>query len=216
VVTVCKRGAAQEGTFNVSGRSGVTVNGAITLGAGHCQHVFQKAAEDDVTVTVTEPAVHGMRLDRIEKITGGVTTPITGTNTVSVVGDHGAVLVFHNTPVVTLCKVGGSGTFTVSGRAGIIASSPLTLAAGACTDVFEKTAADDVTVTITETPAAGTHVDHIERHTLGQTATAANTNTISLVGDHGGVVTFFNASGGAQEQPSQPQPPPQQPPPPWR
>jgi hypothetical protein len=194
-VTVCKAGG-MPGTFAVGGRAGVTAQSPMALASEHCTTVFHKVAADDVTVTVAEAEALDSRLDSIVTIVGGQRTTLAGTHTASVIGDHGAVVVFYNTALVTLCKQGTPGAFTVTGRAGVMVSGLMTLAAGQCVPVFHKVAADDVTVTITEAPPSGTHVDHIERTTLGVTTTVSGSNTISVVGDHGAVLTFVNVPNG--------------------
>jgi len=96
--------------------------------------------------------------------------------------------------VVTLCKVGADGVFTVQvGTTG--AWSTVEMAHNSCQTIASvpPTAQDDVIVTITEQPRALYVLDHILLK-LGGTAdqTITNASTVSFEAAHGAIVTYYN------------------------
>jgi hypothetical protein len=101
----------------------------------------------------------------------------------------------HPTPgVVTLCKVGADGVFSVQVGAGS-AWSTVNMAHNTCQTIASVPPAqqDDVIVTITEQPRATYALDHITM-TVGNDAerTITNSPTVSFEGAHGANVTYYN------------------------
>ena len=194
VTTVCKVGPGA--TFQVK----VGVNAApqtVAVDGGQCANVatLNPAAQDDVIVSVAENAGAHYALNHIVlQHANDAPRTITGTNTVSFEGAHGAVVTFHNNPVVRVCKVGTAATFQYEVGLGN-GFHPLSLADGQCTNIatIPPAPADDVIVTVRENGSTTYRLDHI---TLGIAALAptthTGTNSVSFEGVHGALVTFHN------------------------
>ncbi|MFL5618241.1 MAG: hypothetical protein ACJ79A_07595 [Gemmatimonadaceae bacterium] len=96
--------------------------------------------------------------------------------------------------VVTLCKVGADGAFSVQVGTGA-AWSTVEMARNTCQTIVSipPVQEDDVVVTITEQPRATYALNHIflqRGGTADQTLT--NTSTVSFEAAHGAIVTYYN------------------------
>jgi hypothetical protein len=96
--------------------------------------------------------------------------------------------------VVTLCKAGTNGVFSVQVGAGS-AWSTVNMAPNSCQTVASvpPVQQDDVIVTITEQPRTTYALDHITMK-AGNDAerTITNSSTVSFEGAHGAIVTYYN------------------------
>ena len=194
VTTVCKVGPGA--TFQVR----VGVNGAsqtVPVDGGQCVNVatLNPAAQDDVIVSVAENSAAHYALNHIVlQHADEAPRTITGTNSVSFEGAHGAVVTFHNNPIVRVCKVGPAGTFQYQVGLGD-GFHPLSLADGQCTSIatIPPAPADDVIVTVREDGSTSYRLDHV---TLGignlAPTTITGTSSVSFEGVHGALVTFHN------------------------
>jgi len=200
VTTLCKFGPG--GRFQVS----VGVTGAnpttntVTVDAGQCVDVatVDPARKDDVIVAIAENTVRYAALDHIVMRHGEEEArTMTKTGAVSFEGTHGAIVTYYNDAVVTLCKVGLSGTFQYQvGQAD--AFHDLSLAGGQCATIASlppAAAADDVIVTVRENSSNTYRLDHVAL-VLGdlEPRNVTGATSLSFEGLHGGVVTFFNVA----------------------
>lgn len=100
VVTVCKAGTTGTFQFHV----GAGTDQPLTLSDGQCSTIatLPPPTADDVIVMVRENTSSTYRLDHMALALGALTPQtITGTNTVSFEGAHGAHVTFFNVPVTT-------------------------------------------------------------------------------------------------------------------
>jgi hypothetical protein len=96
--------------------------------------------------------------------------------------------------VVTLCKVGADGAFSVQVGTGA-AWSTVAMARNTCQTIASvpPTQQDDVIVTITEQPRATYALDHILLQRGGTSdQLITNTSTVSFEAVHGAIVTYHN------------------------
>ena len=193
VTTLCKVGPGA--TFQV--RVGDASPKAVTVNGGSCADVatVNPAAADDVIVSVAENAASYYALDHIDFQTGtDASRRITGTNTVSFEGAHGAVITYTNNAVVNVCKVGTNGTFQYQiGLTGT--AQALSLSDGQCSTIATLPPAtqDDVIVTVRENSSPTYRLDHLTMALGALTPqTMTGTNSVSFEGVHGGTVTFHN------------------------
>jgi hypothetical protein len=170
---------------------------AMTVDGGHCATVatINPAAGDDVIVSIAENVASYYALDHIDLQHGtDAMRRVTGTNTVSFEGAHGAVVTYINNAVVNVCKVGTSGTFQYQiGTSGT--AQALSLSNGQCSTIATLSAAtqDDVIVTVRENASPSYHLDHMLLALAALTPrTMTGTNSVSFEGMHGGTVTFYN------------------------
>jgi hypothetical protein len=194
VTTVCKVGPGA--TFQVRvGLEGTPQT--VTVTDGQCANVasVNPAAQDDVIVTVTENTAPYYALDHIVFQHGdGPEQTITGTNSVSFEGAHGAALTFYNNAVVTVCKVGTDATFQYQVGLGAPFNA-LALHDGECSEVahIPPAAADDVIVTVRENSSPSYQLDHITFiHGGNSPQTITGTSSVSFEGVHGAQLTFHN------------------------
>lgn len=193
VITLCKVGPG--GTFHV--RIGDAAPEAVTVNGGNCANVatIHAAAADDVIVSIAEDAASYYALDHIELQHGtDAMRRVTGENTVSFEGAHGAVVTYVNNAVVNVCKAGTNGTFEY--RIGTNGTAQvLSLSDGQCSTIATLSGAtqDDVIVTVRENASPSYHLDHMILALAALTPrTMAGTNDVSFEGMHGGTVTFYN------------------------
>jgi hypothetical protein len=193
VTTLCKVGPGA--TFLV--RVGSATPKTVTVNGGSCADVatVNPAAADDVIVSVAENAASFYALDHID-LQHATDAPrrITGTNTVSFEGAHGAVVTYVNNAVVNVCKVGTNGTFQYQIGLNGTAQS-LSLSDGQCSTIATLPAAtqDDVIVTVRENASPAYRLDHLTMALGALTPqTMTGTNSVSFEGVHGGTVTFHN------------------------
>jgi hypothetical protein len=119
---------------------------------------------------------------------------ITGTNTVSFEGAHGAVITFYNDAVVNVCKVGTNATFQYQIGLGT-SFHPLSLNDGQCSPIatIPPAGADDVIVTVRENTSTAYKLDHLTLALgLQSPQTITGTNSTSFEGVHGATVVFHN------------------------
>ena len=142
VVNVCKMGT--NATFQYQIGLGDTFH-PLSLNDGQCSPIatIPPAGADDVIVTVRENASSTYTLDHLTlALGGGSPQTITGTNSTSFEGVHGATVVFHNVPVTPPTSSGctftqgyyknkgknllPSGTFFLSGQSwlGVLETPP--------------------------------------------------------------------------------------------
>ena len=194
VTTVCKVGPGA--TFQVKVGLNATPQ-PVTIPGGTCVNVatVNAAAADDVIVSVAENTASYYALDHI-MLQHGQSAPsmITGTNSVSFEGAHGAIVTFYNNAIVTVCKSGTNATFQYQiGVGGAMQS--LSLNDGQCANIatFGAATADDVIVTVRENMSPSYTLDHM---TLGlgnlTPTTITGTNSASFEGLHGAHLTFVN------------------------
>jgi hypothetical protein len=169
----------------------------VTVNGGSCANVatLNPAAADDVIVSVTENTASYYALDHIDlQHANDAARRITGTNTVSFEGAHGAIVTYVNNAVVSVCKVGTNATFQYHvGASG--ADQALSLSDGQCSAIatIPPTAQDDVIVTVRENASTAYRLDHMTLSLGALTPqTMTGTNSVSFEGAHGGRVTFFN------------------------
>lgn len=96
--------------------------------------------------------------------------------------------------VVTLCKVGADGAFSVQVGTGA-AWSTVEMARNTCQTIASvpPVQQDDVVVTITEQPRATYSLNHIFLQRGGTSdQTLTNTSTVSFEAVHGAIVTYYN------------------------
>ena len=194
ITTLCKLGPGA--TFQVRVGNGAAQTHTVTEGNCTTVATVNPAAQDDVIVAITEQTASYYALNHIvlEQETNTPRT-ITGTNTVSFEGAHGAVVTFHNDAVVNVCKKGTNATFQYQVGLGD-SFHPLSLNDGQCSPIAKipPAAADDVIVTVRENASTAYKLDHI---TLvfgnGSPQTITGTNSVSFEGVHGANVVFHNA-----------------------
>jgi hypothetical protein len=203
VTTLCKFGPGGRFVVSVGVTGANPTTKAVTVDDGACVDVatVDPARRDDVIVAIAENAVAFAALEHIDLQQGdGDARSIRQTSLVSFEGTHGAVVTYHNSAVVTLCKVGLSGTFQYQvGPADTF--HDLSLPGGQCAMIAAIPPAarpDDVIVTVRENASASYRLDHITL-VLGEGDVAAprtvtGTSSLSFEGLHGGVVTFFNVA----------------------
>jgi hypothetical protein len=203
VTTLCKHGPG--GRFLVSvGATGTNpTTKTVTVDDGQCVDVanVDPASKDDVIVAIAENAVAFAAIDHIVMQHGeDAARTMTRTSTVSFEGSHGAIVTYQNNAVVTLCKVGLTGTFQYQvGPADTF--HDLSLTGGQCSTIATippAAMADDVIVTIRENASASYRLDHVAM-VLGDADPAAprtltGSSTVSFEGVHGAVITFFNVA----------------------
>jgi hypothetical protein len=195
VTTLCKYGPGA--TFQV--RVGVNATSqTVTVNGGQCVDVatVNPAARDDVIISVAENLASHYALDHIVMQHGtDAAKTITGTNSVSFEGAHGAVVTFYNNALVNVCKVGTNATFQYQVGLGD-SFHPLSLNDGQCSTVATippPAGADDVIVTVRENTSPSYKLDHISLAYGGLTPqTITGTSTVSFEGVHGAQVTFHN------------------------
>jgi hypothetical protein len=193
VITLCKRGPGA--TFQV--RVGSSTPQTHTVTDGNCSTVatVNPAAPDDVIVAITENTASYYALNHIV-IEQATNTPhtITGTNSVSFEGAHGAVVTFHNDAVVNVCKMGTNATFQYQVGLGD-SFHPLSLNNGQCSPIahIPPAGADDVIVTVRENTSATYKLDHLTLAMAGLSPqTMTGTSSVSFEGVHGATVVFHN------------------------
>lgn len=194
VTTVCKVGPGA--TFQV--RVGLSATPqTVTVNGGQCANVatLNPAAQDDVIVSVAENAASYYALDHIVLQHGNQPAQtITGTNSVSFEGTHGAVVTFFNNAVVSVCKAGTNATFQYQVGVGAPFNA-LALNDGQCSTIatIPPASADDVIVTVRENESPSYRLDHITlAHGALSPQTITGTNSVSFEGLHGARVTFHN------------------------
>jgi len=195
VTTLCKYGPGA--TFQV--RVGVNATPqAVTVNGGQCVNVatLNPAARDDVIISVVENIASHYTLHHIVMQHGtDAAKTITGTNSVSFEGAHGAVVTFYNNALVNVCKAGTNATFQYQVGSGD-SFHPLSLNDGQCSTIATlppPAGADDVIVTVRENTSASYKLDHISLAYGGLTPqTITGTNSVSFEGVHGAHVTFHN------------------------
>jgi hypothetical protein len=193
VITICKVGPGATFQVRVDGGAPQT----YTVTDGNCTTVatVNPAAPDDVIVSVAENVASYYKLNHIV-IEQATNTPrtITGTNTVSFEGAHGAVVTFHNDAVVNVCKMGTNATFQYQIGLGD-SFHPLSLNDGQCSPIatIPPAGADDVIVTVRENASAAYKLDHLTL-ALGPLSpqTITGTSSTSFEGVHGATVVFHN------------------------
>lgn len=137
VVSVCKSGT--NGTFQYQIGAGTAQ--ALSLSDGQCSTIatLPPTTADDVIVTVRENASPTYRLDHMALALGALSPQVvTGTNSVSFEGVHGAHVTFFNVPVTT-ASVGCTytqGYYKNKGKA-LLPSGTFFLSAQSWHDVLE-------------------------------------------------------------------------------
>jgi hypothetical protein len=194
VVTLCKVGPGA--SFGVQVGLGAAFQ-SLTVKEGKCATLptITAAPGDDVIVTIREDSAPWYRLNRIVfDQPGSAQRTITGTNSVSFEGVHGANVTFYNDGVVRLCKEGTNASFQYEVGLGA-GFGPLSLADGECNDiaVIPPVYPDDMVVTIRENTSPTYRLNHIT-FTLGDQApaTIVGQNELGFEGSHGAVVVFHN------------------------
>ena len=203
VTTLCKHGPGGRFLVSVGVTGANPTTKAVTVDDGQCVDVanVNPASKDDVIVAIAENAVAFAAIDRIVMQHGDdEARTMTQTSTVSFEGSHGAIITYLNNAVVTLCKVGLTGTFQYQvGPADRL--HDLSLAGGQCSTLASippAARADDVIVTIRENASASYRLDRVTM-LLGDAdpatpRTLTGSSNISFEGVHGGVITFFNVA----------------------
>lgn len=195
VTTICKVGPGA--TFQVRVGLNATPQ-TVTVTDGQCADVatVNPAAQDDVIVSVAEEAASHYALDHMVLQLGSQPPQtITGTNSVSFEGAHGAVVTFYNNAIVTLCKAGTNATFQYQVGVGAPFNA-LALNDGQCSTIATippPAPGDDVVVTVRENTSPAYRLDHIAL-AYGALApqTITGTTSVSFEGVHGARVTFNN------------------------
>jgi len=194
VVTLCKVGPGAE--FNVQVGLTAPVQ-SMTVNEGSCTTLptITAAPGDDVIVSIAETAEPYYVLDHIVLQHGeGTPQPITGTNSVSFEGVHGALVTFFNHGLVTVCKEGTNATLQYEVGLGT-GFTPLALNDGQCSMIarIPPVYPDDMVVTIRENGSPSYQLDHIA---LGladlPVSNIAGSSEVSFEGSHGAVVVFHN------------------------
>ena len=203
VTTLCKHGPGGRFQVTVGAAGANPTTKAVTVDDGQCVDVanVDPASKDDVIVAIAENAVAFAAIDRIVMEHGNdEARTVTQTSTVSFEGSHGAIITYLNNAVVTLCKVGLTGTFQYQiGPAD--AFHPLSLNGGQCSTIASippAAMADDVIVTVRENASSTYRLDRVTM-VIGDAdpsapRTLTGSSNVSFEGVHGGVVTFFNVA----------------------
>ncbi|MEO7181876.1 MAG: hypothetical protein ABI141_13625 [Gemmatimonadaceae bacterium] len=194
VVTLCKAGA--DGVFSVQIGTGSAWS-TVQMAHNSCQTIASvpPVQKDDVIVTITEQPRTIYALDHIT-LQQGTTAErtITSSATLSFEAVHGAIVTYHNTAVVNVCKHGTAATFQYQIGLGA-AMQTLSLADGECKPIGTVPSAqqDDVIVTVRENASTTYKLDHIGLiQGLGTERTTAGQSSLSFEGAHGAVVHFYN------------------------
>ena len=194
VVTLCKVGPGA--SFGVQVGLGEAFQ-SLTVKEGECATLptIVAAPGDDVVVTIRENPAPYYALDRII-LEHGENAPqtITGTNSVSFEGVHGANVTFHNDGVVRVCKEGTNATFQYEVGLGE-GFQALSLANGECSDIarIPPVYPDDMVVTIRENTSPNYLLNHITfTHGDLTPETIIGRNEIGFEGSHGATVVFHN------------------------
>ena len=196
ITTLCKVGPGA--TFQV--RIGTnTAPQTVTVNDGNCATVatINPASQDDVIVSIVENTVAYYAIDHIVLQHGSeAARTITGTNTVSFEGAHGAVVTFYNNAVVSVCKAGTNATFQY--QVGLADTfHPLSLNDGQCSTIatLPPAAADDVIVTVRENASPAYRLDHVSLAIGALSAQSiTGTSSVSFEAMHGARATFHNVS----------------------
>lgn len=194
VVTLCKVGPGA--SFGVQVGLAAAFQSLIVQEGG-CATLPKIAAApgDDVIVTIREDAAPYYALNRIV-LAHGENTPqtITGTNSVSFEGIHGANVTFYNDGVVRLCKEGTNASFEYEIGLGA-GFQALSLTNGECRNLAQipPVYPDDMVVTIRENTSPTYRLNHITfTHGDLTPVTITNQNQLGFEGSHGAVVVFHN------------------------
>ena len=194
VVTLCKVGPGA--SFGVQvGLAAAFQTMDVTEGQCATLPTITAAPGDDVVVTIRENAAPYYALDHIVLQHGdGAPQTITGPNSVSFEGVHGANVTFYNDGVVRVCKEGTDATFQYQVGLGT-AFNPLALADGACSDIarIPPVYPDDMVVTIRENASPSYQLNHIAfAHGGAAPQTITGKSELGFEGSHGAVVVFHN------------------------
>ena len=194
VVTLCKVGPGA--SFGVRVGLGAAFQ-TMEVTEGQCATLptITAAPGDDVVVTIRENAGPYYALDHIVLQHGeGDPQTITGTNTVSFEGVHGANVTYYNDGVVRVCKEGTDATFEYQIGLGT-AINQLALRNGQCSDIarIPPTYPDDMVVTVRENESPGYLLNHITfTHGDLDPQTITGSGQLGFEGSHGAIVVFHN------------------------
>lgn len=191
---MCKVGPGAE--FNVQvGLTAPVQSMTVTEGSCTTLPTITAAPGDDVIVSITEVTGLYYVLDHIAFQHGdGPPQTITGTNSLSFEGMHGALVTFHNDGLVTVCKEGTNATlqYEVGLGAGF---TPLALTDGQCSMIarIPPVYPDDMVVTIRENSSPSYQLDHIAfAFSNDPVSNIVGSSEVSFEGSHGAVVVFHN------------------------